>query len=105
MSELPVAAVLEQVDADLDGSLSRLFELMAIPSVSTDPAYKEHVERAADWCVAELTGLGFSGGKRQTPGHPMIVAHHSGPNTGGVKRAPHILYYGHYGVQPPEPLE
>jgi acetylornithine deacetylase/succinyl-diaminopimelate desuccinylase-like protein len=105
MSELPVAAVLEQVDADLDGSLSRLFELMAIPSVSTDPAYKEHVERAADWCVAELTGLGFTGGKRQTPGHPMIVAHHPGPNTGGVKRAPHILYYGHYDVQPPEPLE
>lgn len=105
MTHPKTAAVLERVDADMDGSLERLFALLAIPSVSTDPAYKADVERAADWCVAELQGLGFSGGKRQTPGHPMIVAHHPGPNAGGARSAPHILYYGHYDVQPPEPLE
>jgi acetylornithine deacetylase/succinyl-diaminopimelate desuccinylase-like protein len=102
---LPTADVLAAVDADIDGSLERLFDWLRIPSISTDPAYKADVERAADWAVAELTGLGFSGGKRQTLGQPMIVMHHSGPNTGGAKSAPHILYYGHYDVQPPEPLE
>ncbi len=105
MTDLPVAAVLDQVDADLDGSLKRLFDLLSIPSISTDPAYKPDVERAADWCVRELEGLDFSAGKRQTPGHPMVVAHHPGPNADGVKRAPHVLYYGHYDVQPAEPLE
>ena len=104
MTDLPVAAVLDQVDADLDGSLKRLFDLLSIPSISTDPAYKPDVERAADWCVRELEGLDFSAGKRQTPGHPMVVAHHPGPNADGVKRAPHVLYYGHYDVQPAEPL-
>lgn len=105
MSHPKTEAVLAEADAELDASLGRLFELLAIPSVSTDPAYKGDVDRAADWCVEELNGIGFSGGKRQTPGHPMIVAHHPGPNTGGAKKAPHILYYGHYDVQPPEPLE
>ena len=102
---LPTADVLAAVDADIDGSLERLFDWLRIPSISTDPAYKADVERAADWAVKEISGLGFTGGKRQTPGHPMIVMHHPGPNTGGAKSAPHILYYGHYDVQPPEPLE
>lgn len=105
MSHAKTAEVLAKVDADLDASVARLFELLSIPSVSTDPAYKADVERAADWCVKELESLGFSGGKRQTPGHPMIVAHHPGPNGNGGGKAPHILYYGHYDVQPPEPLE
>lgn len=105
MSLAQTADVLAHVDADLDNSLKRLFDLLSIPSVSTDPAYKADVERAADWCVAELEGLGFTAGKRQTPGHPMVVAHHPGPNRNGAKAAPHILYYGHYDVQPPEPLE
>lgn len=99
------AEVLARVDADLPGSLDRLFDLLRIPSISTDPAYKADVERAADWCVAALRGMGFDGGKRQTPGHPMVVAHHPGPNVGGAKAAPHVLYYGHYDVQPAEPLD
>ncbi len=99
------AAVLEAVDAGLDASLKRLFDLLSIPSISTDPAYKDEVQRAADWCVKELEGLGFRADKRQTPGHPMVIAHHPGPNGDGTKRAPHVLYYGHYDVQPAEPLD
>ena len=102
---LPTADVLAAVDADIDGSLERLFDWLRIPSISTDPAYKADVEMAADWAVKELSGLGFTGGKRQNPGHPMIVMHHPGPNAGGAKSVPHVLYYGHYDVQPPEPLE
>ena len=43
----PVAPVLERVDANLDASVERLFDLLRIPSVSTDPAFKDHVARAA----------------------------------------------------------
>jgi acetylornithine deacetylase/succinyl-diaminopimelate desuccinylase-like protein len=101
MTDLPVAQVLERVDANLDASVERLFDILRIPSVSTDPAFTEHVNRAAHWMSDELTGLGFTASVRPTTGHPMVVAHHPGP--GG--EVPHILYYGHYDVQPAEPLE
>ncbi len=97
----PVAPVLERVDANLDASVGRLFDLLRIPSVSTDPAFKDHVARAAGWMADELSGLGFEASVRPTAGHPMVVAHHPGP--GGD--APHVLYYGHYDVQPADPLE
>lgn len=101
MSELPVAQVLERVDANLDASVERLFDLLRIPSVSTDPAFKDDVQRAARWMADELAGLGFEAAVRPAAGHPMVVAHHPGP--GGD--APHLLYYGHYDVQPADPLE
>lgn len=101
MPDLPVAQVLERVDANLDASLERLFDILRIPSVSTDPAFAEHVNRAAQWMADELIGLGFTAAVRPTTGHPMVVAQHPGP--GGD--APHILYYGHYDVQPADPLE
>ncbi|MEQ8863034.1 MAG: M20/M25/M40 family metallo-hydrolase [Thalassobaculum sp.] len=101
MTDLPVAQVLERVDANLDASVERLFDILRIPSVSTDPAFTEHVNRAAHWMSDELTGLGFTASVRPTTGHPMVVAQHPGP--GGD--APHILYYGHYDVQPADPLE
>ena len=91
MTDLPVAQVLERVDANLDASVERLFDILRIPSVSTDPAFTEHVNRAAHWMSDELIGLGFTASVRPTTGHPMVVAHHPGP--GGD--APHILYYGH----------
>ncbi len=105
MSELPVAKVLERVDANLDGSVERLFDLLRIPSVSTDPAYTEHVLRAAQWMADELTGLGFEAAVRPTTGHPMVVAHHPGPGGSNGAEVPHLLYYGHYDVQPADPLE
>ncbi|NQW11326.1 MAG: M20/M25/M40 family metallo-hydrolase [Alphaproteobacteria bacterium] len=100
-ASLPVAAVLDRVDADLNASVERLFELLRIPSVSTDPAYTPHVGRAAQWMVDTLAEIGFEGSVRPTAGHPMVVAHHPGPG----KAVPHLLYYGHYDVQPPDPVE
>lgn len=105
MTDLPVAQVLERVDANLDAAVERLFDLLRIPSVSTDPAFKEHVQRAAQWMADELTGLGFQAAVRPTTGHPMVVAHHPGPGGPGGADAPHLLYYGHYDVQPADPLE
>ena len=90
--------VLSRIDEDLPQALDRLMELLRIPSVSTDPAYKDDCQTAADWLVADLQSLGVAAEKRATPGHPMVVGHVDGDG-------PHILFYGHYDVQPVDPLE
>lgn len=91
--------VLNRIDEDLQTSIDRLMELLRIPSISTDPAYKADVSRAADWLVADLNSIGIAAEKRETPGHPMVVGH-----VGEDPDAPHILFYGHYDVQPVDPL-
>ena len=90
-------AVLSQVDSDLPHALDRLIDLLRIPSISTDRAFKADCARAADWLVKDLTSLGFTASSRPTPGHPMVVAH-------GGEGGPHLLFYGHYDVQPVDPL-
>jgi acetylornithine deacetylase/succinyl-diaminopimelate desuccinylase-like protein len=90
-------AVLARIDADLPQSLERLLELLRIPSISTDPAFKPDCARAADWLVEDLKALGFEASVRPTPGHPMVVAH-------GGEGEKHLLFYGHYDVQPVDPL-
>ena len=97
---MPLAPVLDRLDADLDKSLARLFEFVRIRSISTDPAYAGECRKAAEWLVADLKTIGFDASVRDTPGHPMVVAHHAGP-----AGAPHVLFYGHYDVQPVDPLE
>jgi acetylornithine deacetylase/succinyl-diaminopimelate desuccinylase-like protein len=91
-------AVLARIDADLPQALERLMELLRIPSISTDPAFKPDCARAADWLVADLQTLGFTAASRPTPGHPMVVGH-------GGEGGRHLLFYGHYDVQPVDPLE
>jgi acetylornithine deacetylase/succinyl-diaminopimelate desuccinylase-like protein len=92
-------AVLKTIDEDLDASLERLFELLRIASISTDPAHAGDVRRAADWLADDLSGIGFEAAVRPTPGHPMVVAHDPARRPG-----PHVLFYGHYDVQPVDPL-
>ncbi|PSJ59120.1 M20/M25/M40 family metallo-hydrolase [Kumtagia ephedrae] len=92
--------VLDRLDADLDKSLERLFALLRIRSISTDPDFKADCRKAAEWLVADLKTIGFDASVRDTSGHPMVVAHHDGP-----AGAPHILFYGHYDVQPVDPLD
>lgn len=91
-------AVLQRIDETLPQSLDRLMALLRIPSISTDPAYKADCARAADHLAADLASLGFNARAAQTPGHPMVVAH------GGEGRR-HLLFYGHYDVQPVDPIE
>ncbi|QJF51428.1 M20/M25/M40 family metallo-hydrolase [Roseobacter ponti] len=91
-------AVLSRIDADLPQALERLKALLRIPSISTDPAYKADCDAAADWLVRDLQSMGIEAVKRPTPGHPMVVAHVDGPG-------PHLLFYGHYDVQPVDPIE
>jgi len=91
-------AVLSRIDAAIPEATERLFGLLRIPSISTDPAYRADCARAAEWLAAELNGLGFRAAARPTPGHPMVVGHCDGPGR-------HLLFYGHYDVQPVDPLE
>lgn len=93
-------SVLEHIDAQLDSSVTHLFELLRIKSISTDPAFKADCRKAAEWLVDDLKSIGFDASVRNTPGHPMVVAHHEGPS----ENSPHVLFYGHYDVQPVDPL-
>ncbi|WP_194096261.1 M20/M25/M40 family metallo-hydrolase [Marivivens aquimaris] len=95
---MSLTPVLTRIDSDLDGALDRLMELLRIPSISTDPAYKQECAKAADWLVEDLKSIGFEASSRPTPGHPMVVAQ-------GGEGGTHVLFYGHYDVQPADPLE
>ena len=95
-----LSPVLAALDENLDASLQRLNDLIRIPSISTDPAYAAECRRAAEWLVADLKSIGFEASVRDTAGHPMVVAHHDGP-----AGSPHVLFYGHYDVQPVDPLD
>jgi len=90
--------VLSRIDDDMPQSLDRLFELLRIPSISTDPAFGADCRTAAEWLAAALADIGFEASVRATAGHPMVVAH--GGDTGR-----HLLFYGHYDVQPVDPLD
>lgn len=94
-------ATLARIDADLPASIDRLLDLLRIPSISTDPAFAADCDKAADWLVADLQSMGIDASKRPTPGHPMVVGHVDGPKD---SNAPHVLFYGHYDVQPVDPL-
>lgn len=95
-----LAPILAEADKALPQSLDRLFDLVRIASISTDPAYKADCRKAAEWLAQELKGLGFNASVRDTPGHPMVVGHHDADRPD----APHVLFYGHYDVQPVDPL-
>ena len=91
-------AVLSRIDQDIDRSVERLFALLRIASVSTDPAYKDQCRAAAEHVAADLKSIGFEASVRPTAGHPVVVG-----KSNGVA-GPRVLFYGHYDVQPVDPL-
>ena len=99
---MPLSAVLARIDSDLQSSLDRLFDLVRIKSISTDPAFAGDVLKAAEWCVAELKAIGFDASVRPTPTHPAVIAHWNGKVE---HERPHVLFYGHFDVQPVDPIE
>jgi acetylornithine deacetylase/succinyl-diaminopimelate desuccinylase-like protein len=92
--------ILNHIDANIEASLSRLFELLRIPSISAQPAHRQDCLTAANWAKTTLEEMGFTARISETSGLPGVVAtyHAAGPD------APHVLFYGHYDVQPPDPL-
>ena len=99
---LPLEPVLAHLENHLDASIERWKELLRIPSIGTDPARRADTRRAAGWLVEQLRALGFDAAARDTAGQPIVVGHHPGP---AQATGPRVLYYGHYDVQPADPLE
>ena len=91
--------VLARIEADSDEALERLFAVLRIKSISTDPAYAAECRACADWHVADLRSIGFEAQAHDTPGHPIVVAHDRSA------KGPSALFYGHYDVQPVDPLD
>src|SRR5882672_10030834 len=100
MSNAKIQPVLDHIDADFDNSLERLFALLRIKSISGDSAFAGDCKAAADHLAKDIATLGFKADVKPTAGHPAIVAKANG-NGGG---RPHVLFYGHYDVQPVDPL-
>src|SRR5688572_23725183 len=93
-------AVLSQIDASRRPALERLKQFLRIPSVSTKPEHASDMRACADFLRKELAACGLEARVLDTPGHPVVLAknqHKPGRTT--------VLFYGHYDVQPPEPLE
>jgi len=92
--------VLNYVEANHSRYLDELKELIAIPSVSTDPQKKGDVARCADWIAAHLRGIGMQTVQVfATAGHPIVYA-----DWMGAPGKPTVLFYGHYDVQPVDPV-
>ena len=91
-------AVLSRIDQDIDQSVERLFALLRIASVSTDPAFAPQCRQAAEHVAADLRTIGFEATVRPTEGHPVVVGKSNGVS------GPRVLFYGHYDVQPVDPL-
>jgi acetylornithine deacetylase/succinyl-diaminopimelate desuccinylase-like protein len=94
-------AVLSQIDQDLDQSVDRLFSLLRIASISTDPAFKKDCQAAAEHVAADLRGIGFETEVRPTAGHPVVVGKANGASVG---KGPRVVFFGLYVVQPVDPL-
>lgn len=92
--------VFARIDRDKSRYLDELLEYLRIPSISTDPAHAGDVDRCADWLIARLQAAGLKTEKIATAGHPLVYAEWTGAGPG----RPTVLFYGHYDVQPPDPL-
>lgn len=92
------------IDQYLDTHATRfeeeLCEFLRIPSVSADANRKDDMHRAADWVADQLRHIRFAAEVIPTAGHPLVYA-----ESPAVPGAPTALVYGHYDVQPPDPLE
>jgi succinyl-diaminopimelate desuccinylase len=95
---------MKAVDAYLDANARRfeseLIDLLRIPSVSTDPEHAGDVRRAADFVAKDLGNIGLEAEVIPTAGHPIVYGEWL-----GAAGAPTVLVYGHYDVQPPDPLD
>ena len=89
---------LKRLDQTRDESVSRLSELLKFKSISTNSKYKIDCISTAKWLVNELNTVGFNASLRETTGNPMVVAH-------TTKSKGDFLFYGHYDVQPVDPLK
>ncbi|MBL8963836.1 MAG: M20/M25/M40 family metallo-hydrolase [Phycisphaeraceae bacterium] len=111
---MSVESVLRWIEDNQEASIGRLVEWLGIPSISTDPAYRDACVKAAAWSATALEECGFAarviptgdprhpGDLSQGGGHPIVLAHSPGDPS---YKGPHVLFYGHYDVQPVDPID
>jgi acetylornithine deacetylase/succinyl-diaminopimelate desuccinylase-like protein len=93
--------VIDFINVNRDRYLEELKGFLAIPSISALPQHANDVKRCADWCVEEMRRIGLQNVRLiDTPGNPVVYG-----DWLGAEGAPTILFYGHYDVQPVDPLE
>src|SRR3990172_6120042 len=101
MSDLRTAAV-QYAHQNRGRFLEEMEDFLTIPSISTDPAHKMDIRRAAEWTAAQLRALKVNNVQIfEIPGHPVVY----GENLSAGEAAPTALIYGHYDVQPADPLD
>ena len=88
------------IDSNLGRFRAELYDFLRIPSVSAKPEHAQDTRRAAEWLAEHVTAAGLEAEILETPGHPIVLGEWR-----GAEGAPTVLIYGHYDVQPPEPLD
>lgn len=94
------ADVFKRLESEQKNYLSELKDFLRIPSISTDPAYSEAVNQSARFVETKLREAGLEARLLPTDHYPLVYAEWM-----GAKGKPTILFYGHYDVQPPDPIE
>ena len=93
---------LEYAKLNRERFLTELKEVLTIPSISTDPEHKADIQHAAEWMSVQLNMIGMSNVQiMPTGGHPVVY----GEWLNAGKNSPTVMIYGHYDVQPADPLE
>lgn len=92
--------VLERIEREKEGYLEELKDYLRIPSISTDPEYKAEVLRCSEWLEGKLRAAGLTAERIETAGNPLVYAEWM-----GAPGKPTILFYGHYDVQPVDPID
>jgi acetylornithine deacetylase/succinyl-diaminopimelate desuccinylase-like protein len=99
---MPLAAELDRFLTDNDARIhDELFEFLRIPSVSARSEHRADMLRAGEWLAARMRDVGLTTEIVPTEGHPIVI----GEWRRAGEEAPTVLIYGHYDVQPAEPLE
>ncbi|MGQ0732785.1 MAG: dipeptidase [Acidobacteriota bacterium] len=92
--------IVDFINLNRDRYVEELTEFLAIPSISALPQHKDDVRRCAEWTAEQMRRVGLDGVRLEsTPGHPVVYGEWT-----GAAGAPTILFYGHYDVQPVDPL-